>query len=86
MISCALHDYIEIACLYHIKVRLTLSSDQQLQGTALNTFTNADKKEYLLVKSEHEEIGVELDRIKSMQALTQNPHFQIVDFINPATL
>ena len=37
MISCHQHDYIEIACLYRLRLRLTLIDGVSLEGQALDT-------------------------------------------------
>ena len=80
MISCAIHDYIEIACLYHIRVRLSLRDDRSIEGEAYNTRTSEAKREYLVLLVNNQEELIELDQIKSMQALTANTHFDKVDF------
>jgi Rho-binding antiterminator len=80
MISCALHDYIEIACLYRYRIKLQLSNGQFVTGKAVSTETSADKKEYLLLESAPECLRIELTTIQSMQALTDNPHFDIIRF------
>ncbi len=80
MIRCAIHDYVEIACLYHLQVRLTLQDQQQIEGRAETTLTGADKKEYLQLSSGTESIKIDLESIKKMQALTPNPHFDLINF------
>jgi len=80
MISCALHDYIEIACLYRYRVKLQLSSGRSVTGEAVSTETSADKKEYLLLDGNAQSLRIELSGIQSMQALTANPHFDIIRF------
>lgn len=37
MISCNQYDYIEIACMYKFPLRLTLVSNQVVEGTAIDT-------------------------------------------------
>ncbi|MBC8210623.1 MAG: Rho-binding antiterminator [Gammaproteobacteria bacterium] len=80
MISCALHDYIEIACLYHYRIKLQLRTGQSVDAKAISTETSADKKEYLLVDSGSQRQRIELSLIQSMQALSANPHFDIIHF------
>lgn len=79
-ISCQLHDYIEIACLYRIRINLTMTDNTRVTGQALTTRTAADKREYLVIRSATGEQQIELKHIKRMQALTPNPHFESVDF------
>jgi Rho-binding antiterminator len=45
IISCALHDYIEIACLYGNQLKLELKNQKTLAGKAMGVVTSADKKE-----------------------------------------
>lgn len=80
MISCQLHDYIEIACMYRFKVRLTLHSGVSLEGVALGTTYNRERQECLLLDTGFGKQFVALDQLKSMQALAENPHFDIVNF------
>jgi len=80
MISCANHDFIEIACLYHLQLRVTLDDLSQTEGQAQTTKTSPDKKEYLVLSSTNHPLEVELEKIKSIRALTPNPHFQQIDF------
>ena len=80
LISCAIHDYIEIACMYHFKVNLTLQDNTTFQGIAKTTKTSTDKNEYLILKQEDKFTSIELGRIKIMQSLTKNPHFDTVNF------
>ena len=44
-ISCDLYDYIEIACLYKIPVRLELKDGSFIEGNADDTIINDDKDE-----------------------------------------
>ncbi len=80
MISCQLHDYIEIACMYRYLIRISLLDGTELQGKAKTTNTNADKKEVLVVSLEHEDIEIELNQIKELRAVTANPYFEMVKF------
>ncbi|NRQ44617.1 Rho-binding antiterminator [Rheinheimera sp. YQF-2] len=45
-----MHDYIEIVCLYHYPLKLTLSSGAVLSGKALTTRYNQQRQECLLTK------------------------------------
>ncbi len=80
MISCQTHDYLEIACLYGFAVRIRLHSDELIEGKAITTETSADKREWLIVEQHSERISIELQQIKSMQALSPNPHFDLITF------
>ena len=80
MISCQLHDYIEIACIYRLKVTATLADGSSQQGTAVDTRTTADKKEYLVLDTESGSQQVELEQLKALKAIEPNPHFDEVTF------
>ena len=79
-ISCQLHDYIEIACLYGYRVSLTLKQGEPIQGKALTTETTADKRELMVVKIDEAQAKIDLTDIKSMRALTPNLNFTEVYF------
>jgi len=80
MISCAQHDYIEIACLYRMPVRLALRSGEKVTGIALDTGRNGNRDECLKLQVGTGEQWIELERLFSMEALNRNPHFQRVQF------
>ncbi|MCW8902694.1 Rho-binding antiterminator [Sedimenticola sp.] len=80
MISCAQHDYVEIACMYKLPVTLTLSSGEELAGIAMDTVSNQDREECLKLKTGNNEQLVVLDQILRMVATKPNSHFEKVDF------
>lgn len=82
IINCHLHDYIEIACLYSLKISITLGGGEKVNGTAITTQTAPDKKEYLVINPEGKsgEKRIELIQIRRLQALTANPHFDCIEF------
>lgn len=80
IISCQIHDHVEIACLYGYQVELVMNDNSRLQGQAKTTQTGADKKEWLLLNQGNQVTRVELKQIKRMIALTDNPHFGVIDF------
>lgn len=77
-ISCNLHDYIEIACLYGYQVKLTLKDQQSIEGKAVDIIT-ADKREYMLIDN-GEQQRVELAQLVKMQVLTAKAKFSEVFF------
>lgn len=79
-ISCELHDYLEIACMYGYRVKLTLKNHQTLEGKALDTLTTAEKREYLVIGNGHEQPRIELNQLAKMQVLTPNAKFKEVPF------
>ena len=80
MISCHQHDYIEIACLYQYPIRLTLRSGDKLEGIALDTQTNDQHEECIKVDTDGASQLIVLDTIAKMEALVENPNFQLVTF------
>ena len=79
-ISCQLHDYIEIACLYQLKVSIALNKGIISQGSAITTETTPERQELLILKTNAGIQKINLSDIKSMTAMTENPHFIRVDF------
>lgn len=77
-ISCDLHDYLEIACMYGYQVRLTLSDQQTVEGKAIDTIT-LDKREYLVIDN-GQKTKIQLNQLKKMQVLTANAQFTDVSF------
>ena len=80
MLNCDLHDYIEIVCLYHYPLKLTLSSGAVLTGTALTTRYNNQRLECLVIKQNDNEQQVVLEDIALLEVTVQNPHLQQVRF------
>ncbi|SEH85567.1 transcriptional antiterminator, Rof [Rheinheimera pacifica] len=80
MLKCDLHDYIEIVCLYHYPLQLTLSSGAVLTGTAVTTRYNDQRQECLVIKQNASEQLVVLDDIALLEVTVANPHLQQVRF------
>ena len=81
MISCALHDYIEIACLYGYPVELLLRDGSSHQGNAKTTRTGDNRREYLVIDQGADGLReIDLESLQQMRALSPNPHFDKVDF------
>jgi Rho-binding antiterminator len=79
-LSCELHDYLELACLYGYRVRLTLKNHQSIEGKALDALSTAEKREYLVIDTGHGQQRIELNKLAKMQALTPNAKFKDVYF------
>ena len=77
-INCELHDFLEIACLYGYRVKLTLKDQQIIEGKALDVLTTAEKREYLIIDSGQRQI--ESNQLSKMQVLTANAVFKEVVF------
>ena len=78
-ISCELHDYLEIACLYGYRVRLTLKNHHIVEGKALDVLTTVEKREYLIIDNGQEQ-QIESNQLSKMQVLTPNAKFKEVFF------
>ncbi len=80
LISCELHDYLEIACMYGYRVKLTLKDQQIIEGKALDLLTTVEKQEYLLIDNGQEHHNIELNKLSKMQVLTANAKFKEISF------
>ena len=80
MISCANHDYVEIACMYHFKVKLYLKNSRIVEGKALQTTYDENKEEGIILETEIGKQEIVLERVASMEAVRKNPHFDKINF------
>ena len=80
MISCASHDYVEIACLYGFVVKLVFRNGKVVQGKALQTTVNQNKEECIVLETQRGDEKIVLEYVASMEAITKNPHFEHIDF------
>ena len=79
---CELHDYIEIACTFRLPIMLSMTSNKELQGIAVDTLVKSDKTEHLMFIEEgtDEAIPLPMSDLVQMKALVENVHFEIVNF------
>lgn len=82
MFSCDLHDYLEIACLYHMAVRVHLADGERIEGLASDLGFNSHREECLFVQVRGcaDRRDVPLAQLRKMEALKDNPHFTVVAF------
>jgi Rho-binding antiterminator len=80
MISCNQHDYIEIVCMYHYPVKLTLKSGAVIAGIAVDTARNEAREECIKLTTETGEQLVVLDQLTTLEVTIENPHLQHVVF------
>ncbi|MDD2758663.1 MAG: Rho-binding antiterminator [Methylomonas sp.] len=78
-LTCDQHDYIEIACMFGYRVRLTLEDQQIMEGKAVGTLTDSDKREYLII-DDGQQHRIELMRLKKLQVLTPHARFTEMNF------
>ena len=84
-ISCDLHDYLEIACMYKIQVHLVLTDGENYSGMPITIRVNTKREEclQLLLDSSNERIDLVLYQLETMEAVTPNNHFSKVLFSPP---
>jgi Rho-binding antiterminator len=80
LISCANHDYVEIACMYRFEIKLVFKNGQIVQGIAFQTTYNENREECMVLKTEKGSEEIVLKQIALMEAVTKNPHFEKIDF------
>ena len=80
MISCANHDYVEIACMYRFEIKLVFKNGQIVQGIAFQTTYNENREECMVLKTEKGSEEIVLKQIALMEAVTKNPHSEKIDF------
>ena len=78
-ISCDLHDFVEVACMYGYRLRLILKNDQIIEGKAIDIVNSPEKNEYLVIDSDTRQ-QIELIRLAKMEVLTPNAKFSEVIF------
>lgn len=80
LISCELHDYIEVACMYGYQVKLFLLDQSFIEGKAKDILTDAEKREFLIMETGSGSQQVELVLLEKMQILTPNAKFSEIVF------
>ena len=91
-LSCDLHDYIEIACLYSYALKLTLTDSTVINAVAIDTKTS-NKQEFIVVKDVKVESGkpewidnerslveIPLKSLDKIEALSLNAKFGVIKF------
>lgn len=81
-LSCDLHDYLEIACMYGYQVELKLKNGLTFCGKPITTGINKQRVEYLLfeVAASIEREKLLLCDLSSMQVITKNAKFKNISF------
>lgn len=80
MISCSEYDYIEIICMHHYPIILTLKSGEAVEGIALDTQYNAQREECIKVNCDGNEKLVVLESISLLDVTVANPHLKHLAF------
>ncbi len=79
VISCELHDFVEVACMYKYQLRLTLKNGEVIEGKAIDILS-VNQQERLVVDDSGEKKQVDLMVLAKMQVLTPNAKFSEVVF------
>ncbi len=79
-IDCALHDHIELACLYRYGLAIHLRDGGRVTGQATTTRTDADKREYLVLTRGGIRLDVPLHEISAIDVLTPGARFASLTF------
>lgn len=80
MIKCHIYDHVEIVCMFHYPIKLTLSDGSEFTCSAIDTQINKHKQECMRVESEGVEDLVILENIAEMEVLVKNPYFNKIKF------
>ena len=87
VISCNQYDYVEIACMHKLPVRVLLVNQEQVIGLALTTKIVTDhnhhKQECMIIEADNNQIiVVELAQIIELSVTQSNPYFESINFRN----
>ncbi|MDK1288135.1 Rho-binding antiterminator [Pseudoalteromonas umbrosa] len=77
--KCEQSDLIEIACMKYFILRIETKTEV-IEGKAKDIVYNEKRIQCLVIEQGSEEIIIELDAIKKLTALTQNPFFENIRF------
>lgn len=80
ILDCDLHDYLEMACLFHYRVHLTLKDAPPVTGSAMTTSITAEHQEKLKIHTDEGILDVPLEDLRKMEVLNENARFKEVLF------
>lgn len=85
MLSCDLHDYLEIICMFHYEVLITVKNGTDIEGKAVDVGLffgriTAAREEVLKIESEAGTEAVLVEQIKMFEVLTPGARFKQVSF------
>lgn len=80
MISCQQYDHIELVCVYHYPIKLSLTSGRVIYGIAKDTVKSDAGDECISVKIKDGIIHVILDEIVQLRVTIKNPHLEMITF------
>ena len=74
-LSCDMHDYLEIACMYGYHLQVEGIDGCSYAARALTTRTAASKEEFLVLRGDSGQFEVRLDRLLAITPLDANARF-----------
>lgn len=78
-ISCELHDFVEVACMYGYQLKLILKNNQIIEGKAIDIVNSPERRECLVIDNDSRQ-QIELTQLAKMQVLTPHAKFNEVVF------
>ncbi|MEK6685210.1 MAG: Rho-binding antiterminator [Pseudomonadota bacterium] len=78
-ISCELHDFVEVACMYGYQLKLILKNNQIIEGKAVDIVNSPERRECLVIDNDSRQ-QIELTQLARMQVLTPHAKFNEVVF------
>lgn len=78
-ISCELHDFVEVACMYGYQLKLILKNNQVIEGKAVDIVNSPERRECLVIDNDSRQ-QIELTQLAKMQVLTPHAKFNEVVF------
>ncbi|MEG3755623.1 Rho-binding antiterminator [Psychromonas arctica] len=81
MLTCHQYDYIEIVCMYHYPVKISLKSGDIIEGVAVDTVRDQNKQECIKIDNNGQELVIVLDHIASLLVMVDNPHLKQINFV-----
>jgi len=79
VISCELHDFVEVACMYGYQLKLTLKNGEVVEGKAVDILS-IDQQELLDIDDNGEKKQIDLMTLAKMEILTPSAKFSQVVF------
>lgn len=80
MISCGLYDYLELASLYSIKVKIITADHEALLEGVITELKIKDATEIVVLASGNRVYEIPTVSLVKIIALTANPHFEELNF------
>lgn len=78
VLNCDLHDYLEIICMFHYQVKLTMQDGSNMVGEAVD-IASKNQKEWLTLRlAKNELVDIEVDKIMHIAVLTERARFKEV--------